>query len=227
MTQSIKKRRATTRRGRPPAGKARLSREIIVEAAISLVEKDGLEAATMRGVARQLRVDGMSIYNHVASHDELLDAITEHVLTHMTLPTITGALGADVRAIAGAFRDAALKYPRCASLVLTRQSGADAALAPTEVTLAICRTAGFSSEQSVHIVRSVLAYVVGSLLREASADAAFSGTDAKGAAARRDVLSASGLPQVAEAAAYLSTCRHDQEFNFGLDLMITALEAKR
>ena len=213
------------RRGRPRRGEEPLSRRRIVAAALALAEADGVEKLTMRGVAKRLGVDAMSLYNHVASRDALLDAITESLLAELRLPAPTGDLATDVRAVARAFRRAALAYPRCTPLVLTRQLATHAALGPTDAVLAILDRAGFPPDRAVHALRTALAFLVGSLLREVSAGPVFSGADAAGAARREAELKDSGLPHVAAAAPHLAVCDHDEDFDFGLAALVAALEA--
>lgn len=214
------------RRGRPAGGKPVLTRERIVTGALELAEQEGLEAVTMRGLARRLGVDAMSLYHHVDNRDTLLDRITEHVLVGVELPSPTGALRADVHAMAQAFRHVALRYPRCAPLVLTRQLGTFAALAPVETVLSVLRDAGFPPTSAVHATRSVLAFVIGSLLREVSAGPTFSGADRDGVERRRAELETAGLPRVAEAAPHLAVCDHEEEFAFGLDLLVDTLQRR-
>jgi AcrR family transcriptional regulator len=204
-----------------------LTRARIVAEAVAVIEEAGLDGVTMRGLARRLGVDTMSLYNHVDGRDALLDAVAEFVLADVAPPRPTGNLREDVTAIARAFRATATRYPNCAPLVLTRQLGSSAALAPVEAGLSILRTAGFPPERAVHVLRAALAYVVGTLLREVSASPAFSGDDRLGAAHRHAELASSGFAHVAEAAPHLAVCDHHDEFEFGLDLVITALELHR
>jgi TetR/AcrR family tetracycline transcriptional repressor len=211
-------------RGRPASGKPILTRERIVTEALAMVEREGLDAVTMRGLARHLGVDTMSLYHHVDNRDTLLNHLTELVLASIELPTGTGVFRDDVHAMAEAFRRVALRYPRCAPLVLTRQLGSFAALAPVEAVLSILRDAGFPPDSAVHATRSVLAFVIGSLLREVSSGPTFSGDDLGGVERRVAELTASDLPRVVEAAPHLAICDHEEEFDFGLDLLITALE---
>lgn len=226
MREAEPTRPAEPRRGRPPKGRVVLTRKLIVTEAMAMAEDRGLDSVSMRGLARQLGVDAMSLYNHVDGRETLLDAITEFVLAGMELPPTTRQFRNDVYAIAQAFRAAAVRYPRCAPLVLTRQLGSFVALAPVEAVLTILRDAGFPPQRAVHALRSVLAYVIGALLRELSAGPTFSGDNLGGVEKRLSELEASELPHVVEAAPFLAVCHHDDEFRFGLDLMITALEAQ-
>lgn len=67
-----------------------LSRERIVEAALDLLDAEGLEAVSTRRLAAELGVSGPSLYNHVATKDELLDAVTEAVLGEVDLSMFAG-----------------------------------------------------------------------------------------------------------------------------------------
>ena len=65
---------ATARR---PAGRVprnTLSRGQIVDAALALIDTEGLDAATMPRLAQQLGVGTMSLYRHVQDKDDLIDA---------------------------------------------------------------------------------------------------------------------------------------------------------
>ncbi|SEP52800.1 TetR/AcrR family transcriptional regulator C-terminal domain-containing protein [Amycolatopsis saalfeldensis] len=212
------------RRGRPAGGKPVLTGERIVAEALVMVEQEGLDAVTMRGLARRLGVDAMSLYHHIDNRETLLNRIAELVLAGIDLPPATGVFRDDVHAMAQAFRRVALRHPHCAPLVLTRQLGSFAALAPVEAVLSILRDAGFPPGSAVHATRSVLAFVIGSLLREVSAGPTFSGDDLGGVERRLAELRASSLPHVVEAAPDLAVCEHEAEFEFGLDLLIVALE---
>ncbi len=60
----------------PRPSKPLLSRRGIAVEALALVEEEGMEALTTRRLAKRLGVEGPSLYNHVASRDDLLDEMT-------------------------------------------------------------------------------------------------------------------------------------------------------
>lgn len=202
-----------TRRGRPRT--PLLSRESIVEATLKVIDAEGTAAVGMRSVARALGVDPKSLYNHVDGKDGLLDAVTEHLLGGLVLPSPTGDARHDLRAIAGSFRSQALKHPQAAPLVLTRQLASFQALAPVNAVLAVLRAAGAGTEEAVHMLRMLLATLIGTLLREVSA--AFGSND------REATLEASGLPALAEAAPHLARFDREAEYEYAVDLAITAV----
>ncbi|MFC4082199.1 TetR/AcrR family transcriptional regulator [Amycolatopsis samaneae] len=217
---------SAVRRGRPPKGESRLSREAIVRATLRVIAADGVAAVSMRAVGRVLGADAKSLYNHVDGKEGLLDAVAEHLLGAMALPEPTGDPRADLRAIAHAFREQALAHPGAASLVLTRQLASFEALAPVEAVLAVLRDAGCPAGESVHLLRTLLATLIGTLLREVDAGPTYGTTDVAALARRRSVLAGSGLPAVSRAAAQLARFDADTEFEFTVELALDALVAR-
>ena len=57
----------------------RLTRERILRAAISIADRDGVDAVTMRGLGSELGVEGMALYRHFANKDELLESMVDHM----------------------------------------------------------------------------------------------------------------------------------------------------
>jgi AcrR family transcriptional regulator len=91
---------------------AGLTRDLVVEAATRVADRKGFEGTTLRAVAAELGVSHMAVYHHVASKDELLDAVADayvrRVLDHVDGP---GEPLAVVRDLADALREAALAHP--------------------------------------------------------------------------------------------------------------------
>jgi TetR/AcrR family tetracycline transcriptional repressor len=213
----------TTRRGRPPKDADVLSRARILKEALALVDEEGLDAVSMRKLARRLGVDPMSLYNHVDGKDALLDGVAEVLLAAIPAPAPGTGLRETMSALAHGFRAAMLGHPRAAPLVLTRQLASMTALAPVEAVLGPLLAAGYSPDRAVHGLRAVLAFLIGTLMREVDAAPTFSGADVAGAHDRLADLEGSGLPAVSAAAPYLAVCDHEAEFEFGLGILLDAL----
>lgn len=215
-----------------PGPRVPLNRQRIVEAAVVIIDEDGVDGLSMRRIASRLGVQAMSLYNHVRSKDDILDGVTEFVTTDMSMPRrMTGGWEDGIRTISHAFRQASLRHPRACELVLMRQLSTPTALAPVDTMLAMMLDHGFDEETAVHALRLFISFQVGSLLREfhgAPAPAAVpSGSkDAEAAAAkeaRTAYFAGSGFPAVAKVAPILAVQDHDAEFAFGVELLITAL----
>lgn len=188
-------------------------------ATLQVIDSEGVAAVGMRSVARALGVDAKSLYNHVDGKDGLLDAVAEHLLGGLVIPEPTGDARRDLHAVAEAFRERALAHPGAAPLVLTRQLSSLEGLAPVDAVLAVLLAAGAGPEESVHLLRMLLATLIGTLLREVSAAPTFGGDDGR----RRGALEASGLTAVARTAPHLAEFDRAAEFEYTVDLAITAV----
>lgn len=215
------------RRGRPPKAQAQLSRTAIRDAALAVIDAEGIGAVSMRSVSRTLGVDAKSLYHHVDGKDDLLDTVAEYILEQLRMPESTDSIEADLRALAYEFRRVTLAHPEAATLVLTRQLASLAGLAPIEAVLAVLHRTGRTPEEAVHLLRTVLATLVGTLLREVSAGPTFGTDDADGIAERRHALEASGLPRVALAAPHLARFDREREFEYTVDLIVDVITSHR
>jgi AcrR family transcriptional regulator len=202
-----------------------LSRPRIVAAAIDLIEREGADAVSMRRIAGDLGVGVMSLYNHVPNKSTLLDAVAETVLSQIEFADDPDAEWPDrVRMQALAFRQIAHHYPRCTMVVVSRQLQSPAGLLPVERALATLRDAGFDGHDAVRILRTFIAYIVGSLLREVGVTPTFAPTQRPDLAVKDvDPLL---FPEVSGLASALIDCDHEAEFEFGLELLIQAITVR-
>ena len=199
-----------------------LSRERIVRAAVGMIERDGVDAVSMRRLAAELGVGTMSLYNHVPNKAALLDDIAEYVLTDMEFAADPDADWRDqTRALCHTFRDVARRYPRSVLVVITRQPRSAVGLRPVEVALAAARKAGFDGEMAVRLVRTFVSFVLGSLVNEVGvADAGE--VDVSDLAA---ALDRAGLTNVRDLLPVLTRHDHQRDFEFGVELLISAMAA--
>ena len=82
-----------------------LTRIRIVKAAIRLADAEGIEALSMRRLAKNLGVEAMSLYNHVANKGELIDAMLDEVLGRIEVPPEDTAWDDAIRDYAGSVHD--------------------------------------------------------------------------------------------------------------------------
>lgn len=192
---------------------------------MNVIDTEGPAAVSMRAVARELGVDAKSLYNHVDGKDGLLDAVAEYVLGALELPELTGDLRADLTAIAHAFREPATTHPEAASLVLTRQLASLEGLAPVEAVLEVLAAAGCPPEDAVHLLRTVVAMLIGTILREVNAGPTYGTADLDAIARREAALTQSGFPAIAAAAPYLARFDSNAEFDFAVRRGVSAIVA--
>jgi AcrR family transcriptional regulator len=202
-----------------------LTRNRIISAAMELIERDGVDAISMRRLATELGCGVMSLYNHVPSKAALLDGVAEAVMSGIEFTPMPDASWQDqVRAQARAFRQIARAHPRCTMIVVSRPATSTAPLRPVEHALATLREAGFGGAESVRIVRAFVAYILGSLLREVGVAPGLTGPDLAepGETGHRPRLKPTEFPQVTSLAAELAHRDPDADFEFGLDLLVHA-----
>jgi TetR/AcrR family tetracycline transcriptional repressor len=154
---------ARRRPGRPRPGSSTLSREAILTAALALVDKDGIEALTMRKLAARLHVDPMSIYHHVPNKAALISGLVRVVFAEMALPDpAAGAWQERVRAWARAYRDVAFAHPHLVLQIVTDAAAAsEAAILISEPLYAALVDAGLDPAAVVDAAGTLVEFVHG------------------------------------------------------------------
>src|SRR5436309_2901718 len=131
--------------------------EAIVETALDLVERQGLDALTMRALGKRLGVEGMALYTYFASKDELLDAAAARVLDD--LPTDWDrTLDWRERIHRGILSWAELQalHPRAFPLVYRRGSRSGPVSLLTEELFDALRAAGFAPRDAALAYQSLI-----------------------------------------------------------------------
>ena len=91
MARSEATQRAKATRPRNSRAKARppLTRSKVLSTALRLADHDGIEALSMRNIARELKVEAMSLYNHVKGKEDILDGLVDLVASEIDVPSST------------------------------------------------------------------------------------------------------------------------------------------
>jgi AcrR family transcriptional regulator len=134
-----------------PKPRQPLSRQRIVDAAIALVDADGLDALTMRRLGAELGMDPMAVYYYVPNKAALLDAVVEAVMAEIDLGVDDPSKPADERLMraAQAYADVLVRHRNALPLLLVRGPATPEALAPVEVMVGILRSGGVPPEHAV------------------------------------------------------------------------------
>ena len=215
------------RAGRPRAGKEPLTRERILEAALSLVDGEGIEALSMRRLAKELGVDPMAIYHHLPKKRALLRALIEQVFSEMRVPgsVETGSWQERVRAWACAFRDVARAHPKLVPHLATYPEAATVAtLESTEELYAALEAAGMPPIQIFGAVGAVVDYVNGFALAEASG-ALGEPNEQREMLEVLDARPQEELPAMRRTLEALPSGDLGTNFEFGLEVVLAGLEA--
>jgi AcrR family transcriptional regulator len=208
-----------------------LTRERVLEAALALMEAEGLGAVSMRRLGRELGVEAMSLYNHVADKDDVLSGIQERVMSEFPLPEPSGDWIEHLRAMARSFRELLIRHPGVVALLSShagRPLSDPRSLRPIEVVLETLRSAGLSEDDTVHAYRALVGFVMGNAVLEIGG---FFGEwseregwpDAEAMAAQ---LPAEELPTVVSMLPALWSCDATTEFERGLDVLLEGLRSR-
>lgn len=207
-----------------------LSRERVLRAAVALADEAGVAALTMRRLGDTLGVEAMSLYKHVANKDDILGGIIDLVVDEIELPRPEDDWRTATRRRAISARTAFSRHPWAITVLESRASPGPAMLRYYESTLAALRRDGFSVELAAHAGALVDSYVYGFAVQEATLP--FDTSDEMAAITRAavDLLLADEHPYMREMALeHVLQPGYDfaNEFEYGLDLILDALERRR
>ncbi len=226
---------APTRAARRP-----LSRERVMRAAVDLADREGVAAVSMRRIGQELGVEAMSLYNHVAGKDALLDAMVEHVAAEVNAavadldsPDPARDWQGALRARALAARTVMLRHKWVPSVLETRTTMSLDVVRYFDGVVGILRAGGFSHDLTHHSLHALGSRVLG------FTQELFDPGDAAADDASEEMLAAMAaevphlvemLSQVAHddgPDATLGWCDDQTEFEFGLDVVLDGLERRR
>lgn len=219
--------------------KERLTRDRIVEAALVIMDAEGLDAVSMRRVAREVGVEAMSLYHHVRDKEDLLDGVCARVMRDFRFPPEDRPWVEVAREGAREWRRVLRQHPNVIALWADRQrpmTDLDA-LMPMEFALRVISRSGMDAREGVRVFNVIGGFIMGVVMMEVGA--MFSaGTAPKMKAPDLTAvhakmpddgarfLSLDRLPCLVEALPHLAECDPDEQFEYGLDLLLAGIEAR-
>jgi AcrR family transcriptional regulator len=206
----------------------RLTRERIIEAALRVMDDEGLEAVTMRRIGRELGVEAMSLYNHVEDKDDILEGVTDRVMNEFEFPASTGRWAEDARAMSREWRRLLGLHPSVCELLAERHKPLEglATYRAMDSALGVLRRAGLSDRDAAQAFNALGGYILGFVMMEQGL--MMIGNDDEHARQHDlaiEALQGSGLINVMACLPFFADCTTDQQFDFGLDLMIRGIQA--
>ena len=145
-----------------------LSRERVLGAAVAFADENGIASLSMRKLGEALGVEAMSLYNHVANKDQLLDGMVDLVFGEIDLPGGGADWTMAMRERAESARQALRRHPWAIALMSTRISPGPATLRHHNAVIGSLREAGFSIEMAAHAFSALDSYIYGFALQEAT-----------------------------------------------------------
>ncbi|HET7723422.1 MAG TPA: TetR/AcrR family transcriptional regulator C-terminal domain-containing protein [Propionibacteriaceae bacterium] len=204
--------------------RAPLSRERVLDAAIRLADRGGLESLTMRRLGQELGVEGMALYYHFANKDEVIDGIVDLVFGEIDLP----AAGADwktaMRQRAQSLREVLLRHRWALGLMESRRTPGPANLRHHDAVIGSLRSAGLDMPMIAHAYSLLDSYIYGFALF--AMNLPFQPSEEVAELGR---VTLKGFPVDAypNLVAYISAMtpgyNYGDEFEYGLDLVLDGL----
>lgn len=193
-----------------------LTRELIENAALAVIEQDGLEAFSTRRLGDRLGCQAMSIYHHFPSKAHILDALVNRTLAAIQIPKRRLRPATRVREIARSWRRVALAHPRLYPyLSMHRWNSETGAMFLAEI-LACFHDAGLKPEVCARQFRVLCYFVLGATLDEISGYG--NGSSSMQPLSDEDLMRR--FPQVAQAGRYFKPEEFERTFELGLDMFL-------
>jgi AcrR family transcriptional regulator len=218
-------------RAKPRAGpRARLSRELVLRAAMAHADESGLETLTMRKLAEILEVAPMALYRHVANKDDLVDAMVDLVFSEIGLPPSGVDWKTAMRQRAISLRDVLSRHRWAIGLMESRRNPGSANLRHHDAVIGSLREGGFSFAMTAHAYSVLDGYIYGFALTKMSLPFGDSEEIAEVAQSMLQPFPVNEYPNlVAFLTEHVMKPGYDygDEFEYGLDLILDGLEKER
>ncbi len=214
------RRRLGARRGTPAPRHPALSRAVIVRAALSVIDRDGLDALTMRRLGRELGVDPMAVYYHVPDKSALFDGVVGAVYDEIELPAISPTVPwpEQLAAAMRSFRAALRRHANAIPVVGTRPANTPRVIEITEAGVALLGAAGVPVQDALDVLSCLTVFTIGHALAEVGQPVGGDTTAQADRQAQAERLSASVLANY--------DYRPDAQFELGLQAMLEGLSAR-
>ncbi len=214
----------TTGRKRGPRKK--LSRDLILDAALKLADEEGIEAVSMRRLGQALHVEAMSLYKHVSGKEDILDGIADLVMAEVEVAAPNLPWRDAVRRSATSAHHALLRHPWAGPVLESRRNPGPTRLQYLESVVHVLLAAGFTLPDVARAGLAVDSQVYGFTLQVLAwpFDLRDAPEEATAMALHNFGETFPGLRAMAELA--ITDPGVPIEFEFGLDLILDGLERR-
>ncbi|MGH2444573.1 MAG: TetR/AcrR family transcriptional regulator [Candidatus Limnocylindria bacterium] len=211
--------------------RAPLSRERVLRAAVELADREGIDAVSMRQVGRELGVEAMSLYNHVANKEDLLDGMVDLIVSEIDPAAYDGGWKEALRGRILSARQTMLSHPWASAVITGRKQASPVMMRYMDTTGGILLRGGFSVDLVHHAFHALGSRVLG-FTQELFDDSSELDSSPEVQAAMLQQM-ATEYPNITaivqqvvhdDASVVGSGCDDQVEFEFALDLMLDGLE---
>lgn len=202
--------------------KRSLTKQKICEAALGIIETDGLEGLSMRKLASKLNVEAASLYNHIANKSQLFDFIQEHLYSQIPTNFSDNNWKTHLFDLAISTRQGLLQIPKVALLFATRPIVTTSSLKQAEITLNTLIKAGFKPSDGLSIFRNLHVFVLGHVLAEVGQ---VPGEKDNSNEPSLHNINIDEYPTLKKISSYKSSIDFEKGFRLGLECILHGLEA--
>ena len=210
------------------AARQPLTRARVLSAALTMADKDGIDALSMRNLAKALKVEAMSLYNHVASKDDILDGLVELIAGEIEVPQVGGDWQQAMRKRAISAHTVLSRHPWATMLLFSRVNIGPNMLRYVDATIGCLREAGFSHPLADHAWTALDAFIYGFTLQKRNFP--LDPTEyAQAASQFLHLIPVEQFPHLHGMSQEVIAGRHDgrHQLEFGLELILAGLERMR
>ncbi|RFU88559.1 TetR family transcriptional regulator [Streptomyces triticagri] len=201
---------------------AGLTRQVVLEAALGLSDRDGLKALSMRRLGEELGVEAMALYHHVPNKDALLDGMVEQVVAE-AVPEEFGPANwqEGLRTYAAALDAALAAHPQVVPLLMSRPAVTPRNLQLMETVVGALHGAGFPLRRALDVVYAVTSFVIGHAAAQGGAVG-----EADGESADLAAMDPEAYPLLVRAAEESGAAPAAERFDFALGALLSGFEAE-
>jgi AcrR family transcriptional regulator len=212
--------------GKKPKKRLPLNRDRVLSAAVEIADERGVGAVTMREVASRLGVEAMSLYNHVANKDDILDGMADLVAEQFDLPEDVDHWREAMRRRAVSAHEVFGRHPWAPMLFDSRESSGPSRLRYFDWVLGTLMKAGFSVDDAARAFSLLDSYVYGFGIQQFNVSASVDASTEEMAEAILAYIPPEKYPYLHRMASHAMQVGYDAEadFDFGLVIVLDGLE---
>ena len=206
-----------------------VTRARVLEAAVDLADRDGIDAVSMRNLGQVLGIEAMSLYTHIRGKEDLLDGMVDVVVAEIPIEVDGPDWRTTLRLQILEARSVMLRHRWAARVIETRSAPGLATLGYMEAVTGIVRDGGFTVDLTHHAMHVLGSRVLG-FNQDLFDDSGVPDPEAAATFAAQLAGAYSNIASIATAASHeggIGGCDDDYEFAFGLDLILDGLERRR
>lgn len=197
--------------------RSKLNREMIIRAALDLVDKDGVDELSMRNIARSLNSQAMSLYNYVSSKEEVLYGIVELITCDIEISQ-SSEWETVLRNTALSFYEILSQHPNVLPIVSTHSPITKNGIEQMERLLSIFKNINITGLEAFSLIHIIIAYVIGHVEISMTLPKKFEWMN--------DESNLRQFPIVYESYLKLNQRNRKDEFLYGIDLLLESLSKR-